>query len=104
MYSDFDLRRAVNELGLTRGPDVDLFPNVPPVEPSQHLRDWLTEFGNPALVAGSEFSRRETVLFPVLAEAKRNTPPPVNIAIDTVTYPIDRLPDILGILVRIASG
>jgi len=95
-YSDFDLKRAVTELGLSRGPDVNLFPDVPPVEPSQYLRDWLAEFGAVALSMGSEFGRRESIIFPILAEAKRHTPPPVTIA-QSVGFEVDKARGLTGV-------
>jgi hypothetical protein len=95
-YSDFDLKRAVTELGLSRGPDVDLFPGVEPVEPSPYLREWLAEFGSVALRMGSEFGRRESIIFPVLAEAKRHTPPPVTIA-PGVTFEVDKARGLTGV-------
>ncbi len=95
-YSDFDLKRAVTELGLTRGPDVNLFPSVVPVEPSEYLRAWLAEFGAVALSMGSEFGRRESIIFPVLAEAKRHTPPPVTIA-PGVTFEVDKARGLSGV-------
>ena len=95
-YRDFDLKRAVNELGLTRGPDVDLFPAVTPIEPSQYLSDWLTEFGTVALSMGSEFGQRESIIFPVLAEAKRHTPPPVTIA-QSVRFEVDKAGGLTGV-------
>lgn len=94
-YSDFDLKKAVTELGLTRG-DEDLFPTVAPVEPSPFLRDWLAEFGTVALNMGSEFGRRESIIFPVLAEAKRHTPPPVTIA-QSVAFEVDRSRGLTGL-------
>lgn len=94
-YSDFDLRKAVTELGLSRGPDVDLFPDVSPIEPSAYLREWLAEFGTIALQAGTEAGRREAVIFPVLAEAKRHTPPPVHIA-SGVTFDVDPIRGLVG--------
>ena len=88
-YSDFDLKRAVTELGLSRGTDTNLFAGVTPIEPSDYLRDCLAEFTPPAIAFGTESSRRETIIFPVLAEAERHSPPPVNIA-SGVTSDVDK--------------
>ena len=95
-YSDFDLKRAVTELGLTRGTDVDMFPDVAPIEPSQYLREWLAEFGTVALQMGSEFGRREAIIFPILGEAKRHTPPPVTIA-QSVGFEVDKSRGLTGV-------
>lgn len=78
-YSDFDLRTAVREFGLQEDRDADLFPHVAPLEPSEFLRGWLDEFGPVALGVNTEAARREFVIAPILAEAKRRAAGPVNI-------------------------
>ena len=88
-YSDFDLRKALTDFALTSEERVDLFAGVPPVEPSEMLRDWLDEFVRPALSFGSERGRGESIIFPILAEAKRRSPQPVTIA-PGVAFEVDK--------------
>ncbi len=94
-YSDFDLKRAVTDFGLTDPTLVPLFPDVPPVEPTDYLRAWLAEFAPVAMGLMTESGRRESIIFPVLAEAKRRTPAPVTIA-SGVTFDVDKARGLTG--------
>ena len=95
-YSDFDLRTALTDFSLTSEERVDLFPNVPPVEPSEALRAWLDEFAPFALGLGSERGRGEAIIFPILAEAKRRSPRPTTIA-SSVTFDVDKSRGLTGV-------
>lgn len=95
-YSDFDLKRVTADFGLTEVSDVDLFAGVAPVAPSQYLVDWLAEFAPPAIGLGSERGRGESIIFPVLAEAKRNSPGPVTVA-SSVTFDVDKSKGLTGV-------
>jgi hypothetical protein len=94
-YSDFDLKKAVTDFGLSPPTVVPLFTGVAQVEPSQYLRDWLAEFAPVAMGLMTESARRESIIFPVLAEAKRRTPPPLTIA-SGVTFDVDKARGLSG--------
>jgi hypothetical protein len=76
-FSDFDLRTVVNTFGLREKRDTDLFPDVAPMEPSDHLRAWLDEFAPVAIAVNTEMARREFMTGPLLTEAKRRAAGPV---------------------------
>lgn len=78
-YSDFDLKTAVQSFGLTEERDTDLFAAVPPLEPNEYLRAWLDEFARVAVGINTEQARREFIVAPVLAEAKRRAVGPVTV-------------------------
>ena len=78
-FSDFDLRTAVDTFGLREKRDVNLFPDVAPIEPSDHLRVWLDEFAPVAIAVNSEMARREFITGPLLTEAKRRAAGPVHV-------------------------
>ena len=65
-YSDFDLKKVTTDFALVREESLDLFAGVSPVEPSDHLREWLAEFAPLAIGIGSERGRGEAIIFPVL--------------------------------------
>ncbi|MBY0513018.1 MAG: hypothetical protein K2P78_03795 [Gemmataceae bacterium] len=95
-YSDFDLKRALTDFALTNEEGIDLFPAVAQLEPSETLRAWLAEFVPVGLGLGSERGRGETIIFPILAEAKRRSPQPVTIA-PGVTFEVDRARGLTGV-------
>ena len=78
-YGDFDLRTAVHRFGLTENRTTDLFASVAPLEPSEFLYIWLTEFAPVALGVNSEKARSEFIIAPMLAEAKRRSETTVNV-------------------------
>ncbi|HEX4607887.1 MAG TPA: hypothetical protein VH092_06765 [Urbifossiella sp.] len=94
-YSDFDLKTAVTDFGLSTPVNVPLFADVAPVDPSDYLRDWLAEFAPVAMGLSTEAGRREAMIFPILAEAKRRAPPPVTIA-SGVTFDVDKARGLSG--------
>lgn len=95
-YSDFDLRRVVEDFGLTQVHNLDLFAGVPPVEPSDELRKWLEEFAPVAFGLGSARGRGAAVIFPILAESKRRASGPVTVA-STVRFDVDEERGLTGV-------
>ncbi len=88
-FSDFDLRRALTDFGLTEDTGTDLFAGTPPVEPSPFLRVFLDEFARQALGLGSEAARSHYIIGPFLMEAQRRATGPVNV-MPGVTLDVDR--------------
>ena len=78
-FSDFDLRTAVDTFGLREERDTDPFAAAPPLEPGDFLRAWLDEFAPVALGINTETARREYIIAPILAEAKRRAAGPVTV-------------------------
>ena len=78
-FSDFDLRGAVNAFGLTVDHSRDLFADIQEMTPTPFLGVWLAEFAQVALGMGSETARREFIITPFLAEAKRRAVGPVHV-------------------------
>ncbi len=73
-YSKFATLREVQEkFGLSAIYDVDLFPGVPPAEPSAWLTETLTEFRPLAVSMNTEKARSEFLIAPLLAEVRRRT-------------------------------
>jgi hypothetical protein len=94
-YSDFDLKTALHTFGLSKDVDTDLFANVAPLEVSANLRSWLDEFAPVALGINSEQARREYIIAPILAEAKRRSKTRVNV-LPGVTFDVDRALGLTG--------
>jgi hypothetical protein len=94
-YSDFDLRTAVHTFGLTEERNADLFADVPPLEPSDVLVNWLNEFAPVALGVNSERARSEFIIAPVLGEAKRRAGPAVTV-LPGVALDVDRQQGLTG--------
>ena len=94
-YSDFDLRGAVEAFNLTLDYSHDLFANVSPMEPSTYLREWLDEFAPLAITIGGETARREFIITPFLAEAKRRAVGPV-IVLPGISIDVDRSRGLAG--------
>ena len=78
-YSDFDLEKVTTDFSLTQVHNLDLFGGVAPIQPNEYLREWLAEFAPIAIGLGSERGRGESIIFPVLAEAKRRSAGPVTV-------------------------
>lgn len=95
-YSDFDLEKVTTDFALAREESLDLFAGVSPVEPSDHLREWLAEFAPLAIGIGSERGRGEAIIFPVLAEAKRRATGPVSV-VSSVTFDVDKVRGLTGV-------
>jgi len=94
-FGDFDLRTAVQKFDLTEDPRTDLFQDIGPLEPSAVLRDWLAKFAPVALGVGSEQARRELIIAPVLADAKRKADKEVNF-LPGVAFDVDREQGLTG--------
>lgn len=72
-YADFDLKTAVQKFDLSKNESVDLFAHLEPIQPSDTLNQWLAEFAPVALGITTEQARRELIITPILAEAKRRS-------------------------------
>jgi len=73
-YSDYKtLGKAINDFGLTLHEVYNLFENTPSIEPSQRLKDDLSE-GLRLATGGSEKSRSELIISRVLLEVMRSFP------------------------------
>lgn len=95
VYGDFDLRTAVDTFGLTEDRDADLFAGVEPLEPSEFLRVWLTEFAPVALGVNSEMARSVFIIAPMLAEARLRAGTTFNV-LPGVTFDVDREQGLTG--------
>ena len=78
-YNNFDLRAAVHKFGLSRNESSDLFGDVEAIPPSDYLIAWLADFARLAIAINTEQARREYIIAPVLAEAKRRSPIAFNV-------------------------
>lgn len=78
-FSDFNLRTAVETFGLHEERDTDLFAAIAPLELSAFARGWLDEFAPIAVGLNNETARREFIIGPLLAEAKRQAKGPANV-------------------------
>jgi hypothetical protein len=78
-FADFDLKTAVQRFQLSEDRKTNLFRGVEPIEPSGYLRDWLDEFAPVALGINTEQARREYIIAPILAEAKRRSRTEINV-------------------------
>jgi hypothetical protein len=74
-YPEFTLPEALKQFGLTLTETAGMFPNVPPVAPSDFLRTALSDLGLLALDINSEKARSEFIIAPILAELRRYSPP-----------------------------
>ena len=72
-YANFDLKTAVQRFELVKNESLDLFAHVEPLPPSDALSHWLAEFVPVALGITTEQARRELIIAPILAEAKRRS-------------------------------
>lgn len=72
-YSRFSLPEVVQQFSLTVDYEAYLFPNIPPVPPSDFLTSVLEEFAPLGLAIGTEKSRSEFIIAPILAELRRLT-------------------------------
>jgi hypothetical protein len=77
-YANFDLKTAAQTFDLTKNESMDLFGHVEPIVPSDILRAWLAEFAPIAVGINTEMARREFIITPILAEAKRRSRVAIN--------------------------
>ena len=68
-YSDFTLKRAEAQFGLTTNYEQDYFAAAAPVPISDNLRDHLARRSPLALAIGTEKARSELLIMPILLEA-----------------------------------
>ena len=95
-YSDFDLEKVTTDFSLTQVHNLDLFGGVAPIQPNEYLREWLAEFAPIAIGLGSERGRGESIIFPVLAEAKRRSAGPVTVG-SSITFDVDKARGLSGV-------
>src|SRR5262249_14388185 len=74
---NFDLKTAAQTFDLTKNESMDLFSHVEPIAPGDILRAWLAEFAPIAAGVNTEMARREVIITPILAEAKRRSRVPI---------------------------
>jgi hypothetical protein len=79
VFADFQLKTAVKAFDLSEDGKTDLFRDVEPIEPSEHLRGWLAEFAPVALGINTEQARRENIIAPILSESKRRSRVEINV-------------------------
>jgi hypothetical protein len=94
-YSDFDLKTALRTFGLVEERDRDLFAAVEPIEPTPYLVDWLAEFGPVALGMNTEKGKSESIITPILFEAKRRSDLVANV-LSGVAFEVDRAQGLVG--------
>ncbi|MGP0062944.1 MAG: hypothetical protein ACLQGP_04985 [Isosphaeraceae bacterium] len=70
-YSDFNLRAAREQFGLTLREDIDLYNATPEAEPGPQLRNFLDEWSPVALAMNTEKARSEMIIAPILMELVR---------------------------------
>lgn len=95
-YAHFDLKTAVHKFELARNESSDLFASVEPVAPSESLVQWLDDFAPVALGINTEQARREYIIAPVLAEARRRSKVPINI-LPGVALSVDEARGLTGV-------
>lgn len=95
IYSDFDLRTAVDTFALIMEREIDLFATVEPIAPSAALQGYLDEFAPIALGIGTEKARSELLIAPILVEVRRRSRPPMNF-LPGVALDVDRSRGLTG--------
>lgn len=70
-YSDFTLEKAQKAFDLTISEDVDLFANVPQLEPTPLLTEFLQDNAQLALKINTEKARSEMIIAPILLDLKK---------------------------------
>jgi hypothetical protein len=73
-YSDFTMRRVVQELGVETVNIRGYFATIPPVLPSTRLGELLSEQIPLAVAVNTEKARSEWIIAPILAEIRRLFP------------------------------
>ena len=95
-FDDFDLRRAIRDLGLTLQPESKLFAHIDPIELSAATRVYLHRYTPVALGVGSEKARSVYMTLPVLTEALQHANGPANV-LPGITLDVDRERGLSGI-------
>lgn len=70
-YSEFTLRKAKRDFGLTTVEDGRFLPQTEPITPSSYLRESLSEGLPLAIATGSEKARSELLISPILVEVRK---------------------------------
>lgn len=70
-YSDFTLEKVQKAFDLTISEDVDLFANVPELEPSALLAEFLQDNAQLALKINTEKARSEMIIAPILLDLRK---------------------------------
>lgn len=70
-YSDFTLEKVQKAFELTISEDVDLFANVPQLEPTPLLTEFLQDNAQLALKINTEKARSEMIIAPILLDLKK---------------------------------
>lgn len=70
-YSDFTLEKVQKAFELTISEDADLFANVPQLEPSPLLREFLQDNAQLALKINTEKARSEMIIAPILLDLRK---------------------------------
>src|SRR5271170_3966926 len=89
VFSDFDLRTAREQFGLTTDECVNLFGTVAAREVSARLREHLDEWAPVALAMNTEKARSEMIIAPILMEAVHQAAPPVGL-FSGVAFDVDK--------------
>jgi len=72
-YSDFTLEKVQKSFDLTISEDLDLFVNVPELQPSVLLAEFLGENAQLALKINTEKARSEMIIAPILLDFRKQT-------------------------------
>lgn len=70
-YSDFTLEKVQKAFDLTISEDVDLFANVPELEPSALLAEFLQDNAQLALKINTDKARSEMIIAPILLDLRK---------------------------------
>ena len=70
-YSDFTLEKVQKAFDLTISEDIDLFANVPPLEPTPLLTEFLQDNAQLALKINTEKARSEMIIAPILLDLRK---------------------------------
>jgi len=70
-YSDFKFQDIIKQFDLNLSENIDLFAEVPKVEPSEILKVFLKENAPLALDINTEKARSEMIIAPILLEVRR---------------------------------
>ena len=77
-YSDFTLESAIQRLGLTMSPPVDMFAALPPVPVRPMFAELLVDQITVATAVHTEKARSELIVVPILMEARRQAGRPTS--------------------------
>jgi hypothetical protein len=78
-YSDFTLEKVQKAFDLAITEDVDIFANVPPLEPSSLLAEFLQDNAQLALKINTEKARSEMIIAPILLDFRKQFASPISL-------------------------